>query len=511
MKNKITRPIWAILLSAMLIFPTLLLAQDEADADTDDDIVMLNPFEVVSSEYNGYLATATLAGTRIRTSLKDVGSSVSVVSEEFMRDTSSTSSETLLVYTTNTEVASQGGNFLGQGDGSILTDTDRDSPIANTRVRGLTEADNTRNYFLSDIPWDSFNVGRVDLQRGPNSILFGIGSPAGIINSSLNPAEFSDSNEIENQLDNYGTVRWSGDFNKVIIEDELAVRVALLSEKTKYRQNPAFEDDERLYLAVNYTPAFLNTDTMTTVIEANYETGTIDANRPRYTPPLDAITPWYDFMNNLNYPAFDATDAEDESDWVDVVGDRVHDGVVVTNSGGAQGIAFQAQIIKWPDRGPTLDPLIVGDNKFRGIATYDAYATNASLEYGPIGPYKARSLVDDSIFDFYRNLIEGPNKREFNEFDAYNASISQTFMNNLFGYELMYNYQKANWGYANYLSGDAAIITVDIMTHLLDGSPNPNIGRPFTVAGGGSAGAYTALNKRDSFDCFYRTGFQQYR
>ncbi len=81
------------------------------------------------------------------------------------------------------------------------------------------EADNTRDFYLSDIPWDSYNVGRVDLQRGPNSILFGIGSPAGIVNSSLNPASFKDSNKVENRLDNYGSFRISADFNKVLLKD----------------------------------------------------------------------------------------------------------------------------------------------------------------------------------------------------------------------------------------------------------------------------------------------------
>src|SRR5690606_30754553 len=114
-----------------------------------------------------------------------------------------------LVYTTGTEVAGQGGNFLGQGDGAVLTNTDRLEPIQNTRVRGLAEADNTRDFFLSDIPWDSYNVGRVDLQRGPNSILFGIGSPAGIVNASLNSAAFSDSNTIEARVGSFGSTRFT--------------------------------------------------------------------------------------------------------------------------------------------------------------------------------------------------------------------------------------------------------------------------------------------------------------
>jgi outer membrane receptor protein involved in Fe transport len=38
--------------------------------------------------------------------------------------------------------------------------------------------------------WDSYNVDRIDLQCRPNSNLFGLGSPAGIINASTRSAEF---------------------------------------------------------------------------------------------------------------------------------------------------------------------------------------------------------------------------------------------------------------------------------------------------------------------------------
>jgi outer membrane receptor protein involved in Fe transport len=114
------------------------------------------------------------------------------ITGEFLRDTGARNNQDLLVYTTGTEVGGIAGNFAGLGNGQMLDDTNaRMNPNGNTRVRGLAEADNTRDFFLTDIPWDSFNVGRVDLQRGANAMLFGVGSPAGIVNSSTNAAAFS--------------------------------------------------------------------------------------------------------------------------------------------------------------------------------------------------------------------------------------------------------------------------------------------------------------------------------
>src|SRR5690606_15060145 len=153
-------------------------------------------FVVDATEDRGsYQATSTLAGTRIRTELKDVGSAISVVTSEFLKDTGATNNETLLQYTTNTEVGGLRGNFANTGGRSETTEG-RLRPHENTRVRGLARADNTRDFFLTDIPWDSYNVGRVDLQRGPNSILFGIGSPAGMVNASINGAASQTDNTV---------------------------------------------------------------------------------------------------------------------------------------------------------------------------------------------------------------------------------------------------------------------------------------------------------------------------
>src|SRR6187431_3653006 len=153
-------------------------------SDASDETVVLSPFVVDATEDNdGYAAQSTLGGSRIRTDLRDVASPFSVTTSQFLKDTASNNNQDLLVYTTNTEVGGLFGNWGGFGNaqgasdrGSLL------APNQNTRVRGLDSADNTRDFILTDIPWDGYNVDRVEIQRGPNSILFGVGSPAGIIN-----------------------------------------------------------------------------------------------------------------------------------------------------------------------------------------------------------------------------------------------------------------------------------------------------------------------------------------
>lgn len=261
--------------------------------ESGDEMVLLSPFVVNATDDNTYRATDTLAGTRLRTDLRDVGSAVQVVTQRFLQDTGVTNSEGLLVLTTGTETASTRGNM------SNISASDRDANETpaltrvntSTRVRGLGAADNTRDFFLTDIPWDSYNTGRVDLQRGPNSILFGLGNPSGIINASLNSASFKDSGRAEVRVGSYGSYRGSIDINHVLVKDELAIRASGLFDRTEFQQRPAFSQDRRHYGALRWAPRFLSKNGNHFSFKANYEAGHIDQNRRRVTPPIDRITP----------------------------------------------------------------------------------------------------------------------------------------------------------------------------------------------------------------------------
>ena len=238
---------------------------------------MLSPFIVDAAEDKGsYKANSTLAGTRVRTDLKDVASAISVVTAQFLQDTGAKNQEDLLVYTPSTEVTGLHGNFSGIAGNANPSEN---TVSSTTRVRGLDSADNTRDYFLTDIPWDSFDVGRVDLQRGPNSILFGTGSPAGIVNVSTNGAAFTNSYNVTNRFDEYGSLRDSFMLNQQIIPGVLAIRFGALQDDEKYEQSQAFENTNRQYGAFRFDPKLFGKDSHTT-IRGNYEKGNYTADAP---------------------------------------------------------------------------------------------------------------------------------------------------------------------------------------------------------------------------------------
>jgi hypothetical protein len=94
--------------------------RNEVDTRDEDEPTVLSPFVVDASEDKGsYRANSTLAGTRVRTDLKDVNSAIRVVTSQFLQDTGAKDAKDLLVYTPGSEIA---GLALKPGDASPLPD-----------------------------------------------------------------------------------------------------------------------------------------------------------------------------------------------------------------------------------------------------------------------------------------------------------------------------------------------------------------------------------------------------
>ncbi len=68
------------------------------------DQIVLSPFEISTENEDGYVASQTLAGARLRTDLREMASAASVVTPQFLKDVGATSNDGLLQYTASTEV-----------------------------------------------------------------------------------------------------------------------------------------------------------------------------------------------------------------------------------------------------------------------------------------------------------------------------------------------------------------------------------------------------------------------
>jgi outer membrane receptor protein involved in Fe transport len=559
--GSLNTPVKTIFMHKVLRYPAFILlvipaypsawSQDEA---AEDEVFEMNPFVVETEEDVGYQATHTLGGTRIRTQLEDVAASIQVITGDFLEDTGATDNQSLLQYTTSTEVGGVNGNFGGSGIGQQLNENFT-NPSTTTRVRGLAAADNTRNYFRSDIPWDSYIVDRVDIQRGPNAILFGFGSPAGIINTGLIAPFFNEGYKFQSRFDSEGSFRVSADANVEVLEDELAVRVAGLYEDEEYRQEPAFEEDRRYWVGFKYDPKFLRKNGAYTSLNFYFEDGEISANRPRSIVPIDRYSSWFRPVNVVEgdlgsgYNPLGGIGAEFFTPQ-QMHNDRIPP---TPNAGqtrstyedgspnpyyipaiGAFGFVFGGPAGFIPDAatgqitsthvlqtregngiGPDGLPDGLIDGLYyasaQGVESYGEFSRKAGLPYSEFGLYKNQSITDRSVFDYYNYLLDGPNKEEGQEFDNTNLTLRQTFLHGKLGFEYSHDVQNFYlWG-TSLIVDDRQALQLDLNETYVDGTPNPNAGRLF-VSDGSQFGNFSTRRERqsDRFTAYAETVLTDY-
>ncbi len=489
-ENK-TPSFWLPLLAVCLLAPATINAQavpgSQAPATpgappaATEPAIVLSPFTVSETEDTGYVATSSMAGTRINTDLRDLAGSISVVTKDFMSDLGATNAEDLLVYTLGTEIGGPQGNFAGAevGGGHVeFTGAIRDPQSAN-RVRGLAAADFTRNFYLTSIRFDSYNTQRVDINRGSNAILFGLGSPSGIINNQLIQPTFRRKASVELEYGSFGSGRVVLDVDQPLIKEKLAARFAFVDRRGRFEQDQAFEDEERYFGTIAARPF------RQTTLRASYEVGKIDANRPRIDPPRDTLTRWWDFGKPTHNPAennFNTINRDflrGPGNWFSTLGLIYED-----SSSPNPSNSFYA----WQNIQRNGRPFAAN---YVSLTTGEQYANSPSFPK-PFGSYYRNSqITDPTIFDYRNNLLDGPNKAEWENFHVFDASLEQTFDHPLGrgGIELAYNRESHERGFLDLLNSDRGYtLNIDVNTNLPYGPVNPNFGRVFVATtGNGSA------------------------
>jgi hypothetical protein len=269
------------------------------DANEDEQVFELSPFEVDGSGDVGYYAQNTLAGTRLNTSIADLASSITVVTLEQMEDTAALDINDVFQYEANTEGANTytEGVATSRQDGLLDTnaggaqggDMVNQGYTTANRIRGIGRPGTTVNYYqaLATVPFDVYNTGSVEINRGPNSLLFGMGNPAGIVNQSTAIARFGkDLTRVQLRVDDRGSFRASLRFNKELIDDKLAIFGAFLNDDRDFERKPSYDDTTRAYGSITLKPF------KKTTIRASAERYSNDNRRPNTISPRDTVSEW---------------------------------------------------------------------------------------------------------------------------------------------------------------------------------------------------------------------------
>lgn len=426
-----------------------------------DEAIVLSAFTVSSSEDKGYRATSTLAGSRLKTSLKDLAGGIQVVTEQFLKDTGSTDSARLLVYTTNTEVAGNDGNFSGGGGGTGDGGVRRD-PSPTVRVRGLASADLTRGYFLSNIDFEGYNTDRITISRGPNGMLFGLGSPGGIIDTSLKPAKFADANSVEVSAGSFGSHREVLDVNRVLVPNKIALRIIGLKKEEQFMQEEPFKKEQRIYGNLVVKP-FADT-----VFRANAEAGSRRQSNPSQFAPLSNVPGWIKAGKPIQVPGLDPS-------------------IRFGSRAAARGPAF---VLNGPnDAKPVLGySLDVRSPQSTTIVSQSTWITRDNEPDS--SAFKRGAVMSESdryIFDYRNHALTGSLNRQFKNFDALNLALEQSLFDKRAGLELAYDRQHDLSGSTEQAGNNLMVDTSGFLPYTIynpvtkanDPVPNPNAGRVF--------------------------------
>jgi outer membrane receptor protein involved in Fe transport len=502
-----------------------------------DEAIKLDPFVIREDDNVGYSAASTLAGTRLNTALRDVGAAISIVTPEFLRDTAATNLGELLSLTTATEIGGVSGNFAGGAvtGGRPDQSESRENPQGNNRVRGIGAATVTRDYFITDIPFDAYNSSGVTIARGPNSLLFGIGNPAGIIEGSLiQPQLRRNRTEIGARFGSENSYRGSLDLNRVLVKDRLAFRVATVAELNTYQQKPAFDRKRRGFISIGAVVRDGSKSTWLgkTSVRLSGEMGDSQSNPVNVIPPVNAMLNFFQPPN----PAIAAMPGTGLDPRL-VVGSPTFSyrpKVTVDNRGTSSAIVaanpgigvpyfiqiplvFDTANQSRPGYASSNNPALAGLAGMMGRIRWapnvngrdatDMFSSGTLVPTGFVG----YTLQNRAIFDYRENLLSGGLNRVEQVFQVGNLALTQELFNGRGGFELAYDQQQTRstrvlpFSFGDNGGGSpASAINIDVSQYLPNDQPNPNVGRPFISQQGITDRTQKGVREAFRATAFYR-------
>ena len=407
-------------LAAALSIPALAFAQPAPapaapTSAAAEDAIQLTPFTVTSDKDVGYQAANTLAGSRMNTSLRDTAASLSILTEEFIKDIGALDLTQAIAFGNNVELELPDGNAAFEFYNTFL-------------IRGQA-ATVARNYFRWKLPTNTFNVERIEEARGPNSILFGIASAGGLISTSTKQAHGNRTfRKAQLVYGSYDLRRASFDINQAALNGKLGVRLNAVTSKEQAYQHYAGAEDNRAHLALKFDA------TRSAVIRAEYEKGKTFRVAADNQEIGDNVMRWF----NAGRPLVNLTGTAT--------------GVTRNNTAAALAVNL-------------VDD---GRNNLTNLDARGLTITQAET---------AALITDPRIVDHvnYRVSLGGPSQSQESRFDTYTVSADQKLWKSTF-LQLAFNHQR--YDFEAWQASNPTGLKGDPNQFLRDGvTANPNAGR----------------------------------
>lgn len=472
----------------------------------DEDTVVLSPFEVTTTN-KGYYAANSMSGTRMNSKIEDLGQSITVMTKEQMTDFAMRDINDVFDYMASTEGTNTYSQFVTDRTGAVVDNVSLNPTTAN-RVRGIGNANIAFNNIAMTgrVPVDSLWMEALELSRGPNANIFGLGNASGTVNQVPATANLTrDFTRLEMRGDSYGGWYSSLDVNRKLFKNKLAVRASYKNEHIGFVRKPAGENARRLSFQVKAQP-FKNT-----TVAVSYFSYKANSVRPNYTTPRDYYSDWVSAGKPGWNPATRLITFDDGRTYGNgnVLGSTTpYSGTPSTNalltlpSWAADGrsmflIGAPGEAPYWTAPRYTSNPGTPANNFY---STTDPYASGVTgiglLEVNPAQTYSAtiqplfntvaRPIRDKSIYDYSKINLAG-NSKSWDDDQILMAQFDQIILNTpkqTLAFQATYlredsqRMENQPFGVASVNSNQGQLM-VDVNRANLDGTPNPYFGRPF--------------------------------
>ncbi len=461
-----------------------------------DETIDLAPF-VVGAGAIGYHGLNTMSGTRLNTKLEDLASSTTVITKEQMADFALLDINDIFNYEANTEGT---GNYtaLSLTQNGTPIDEVQGNPQGATRIRGLGAPSISLGGFEMSglVPIDPLAVDAIEINRGPNSSVFGIGGLAGSVNSVPASANLTrNAASVTARVDSFDGYRGTIDINRVLKPSVLAIRGSTVLQRDGYQLKPSGMNTVRLNGMVQYRP-FERTN-----IKASYLHYQTAGNRPNVTTPQSSLTQWL----KDGSPSWDPVNRTV----------KVNGNVVGTFTGVPaayfqnRGYTASISTISTDPRGApywtigstssTTNPSVAaGTGQYVVNRNDQTYAGKSLVANGGLNP----PVSSKDIYDWSDLNISAPNYYN-NKAAIYNVLLEQNFFNtprNSLDVQLGWlreNTQKQTDTVMGVTSIYGPTLYIDPQERLFDGTPNPYFRRPFLSAEG--IVYYKSFEDRDTY------------
>lgn len=298
-----------ILLGAVAVAPALLgsatLATAQEQSATDLQKITITS---TSGKDKGPVAKRSRAGTKTDTPLAETPQSVSVVTQDEIAKRAATSVAAALRYEPGVTTGSRPGDRFDsvfiRGFGGFGGNANYIHYWDGLRLpTGI-------NYNVPSV--DPYLLERIDITRGPASVLYGSGNPGGLVNLVSKEPEAEASHEVLTRFGNNGRAEAAFDFTGPVAGDD-SLLYRLTGVGSLYNLGIDYSDSSRIALAPSVTWAPDN-DTKLTV-KASY-TRDPNAALSNWMPALGTLQknpngqiPYEFYSGNSNYNNFERTQA----------------------------------------------------------------------------------------------------------------------------------------------------------------------------------------------------------